>query len=218
MKPEELAKDKTFALKLCGDSMEPEFHEGEIVIIDPAVMPEAGDFVVLELFAPGSESASVGALFVIPSAMSNHSRNRGNVVTRVASGIDLDADEGRGKAFRQLAGECLGGAQALQAPYPHSIGQYILTAHALELALKSFLAKRGLSDKKLQKKPFGHNLVNLYEEARKRGLSISLNEDTNIQWLGEYHNVPLRYEFRTRELPPCDVFFPIVEAILKAVK
>jgi hypothetical protein len=151
--------------------------------------------------------------------MSNHSRNRGNVVTRVASDIDLDSDEGRGKAFRQLAGECLGGAQTLRAHYPHSIGQYILTAHALELVLKAFLAKSGLSNKKLRKEPFGHNLVKLYAEARKRGLSISVNgAETNIQCMGEYHSVPLRYEFRTRELPPCEIFFPIVEAILEEVK
>jgi hypothetical protein len=150
--------------------------------------------------------------------MSNHSRNRGNVVTRVAT-HDLDTDEGRGKAFRQLAGECLGGAQALSAHYPHSIGQYILTAHALELALKAFLAKTGFSDKQLRKKPLGHNLAKLYEAASKQGLSLSVyGASTNIQWMGEYHSAPLRYEYRTRELPSCNVFFPIVEVILEAVK
>jgi hypothetical protein len=56
MKPEELAKDKTFALKLYGDSMEPDFHEGEVVIIDPEVIPETGDFVVVELFGDVAEA------------------------------------------------------------------------------------------------------------------------------------------------------------------
>jgi hypothetical protein len=149
--------------------------------------------------------------------MANHSRNLGNVVTRVGS-YDLDTDEGRSKAFRQLAGECLGGAQALRDYYPHSIGQYILTAHALELALKAFLAKTGFSNKQLRKKPFGHNLAKLYEEANKQGLSLSVyGAETNIQWMGEYHSTPLRYQYRTRELPSCNVFFPIVEAILEAV-
>ncbi len=35
-----------FALKIKGDSMLPEFREGDVVIIDPAVQPRPGDFVV----------------------------------------------------------------------------------------------------------------------------------------------------------------------------
>lgn len=35
-----------FALKIKGDSMEPDFKEGEIVVIDPTVKPQPGDFVV----------------------------------------------------------------------------------------------------------------------------------------------------------------------------
>jgi SOS-response transcriptional repressor LexA len=36
----------TFALRITGNSMEPEFREGDIVIIDPDVRPNAGDYVV----------------------------------------------------------------------------------------------------------------------------------------------------------------------------
>jgi hypothetical protein len=42
---------------------------------------------------------------------------------------------------------------------PSAAGEYILTLHALELALKAFLAQQGLSSKKLRSKPFRHNLV-----------------------------------------------------------
>lgn len=35
-----------FAMVIRGDSMEPDFHEGEVVIIDPAVRAKPGDFVV----------------------------------------------------------------------------------------------------------------------------------------------------------------------------
>lgn len=101
------------------------------------------------------------------SSMSNHARNRGNVVTRVPVDIDLNTDEGRCKAFHQLAGECLGGAKTIAAGYPQS-----MTAHALELGLKAFLAKFGVSNETLQN-TFGHNLLMLHEEACKRGLSIS---------------------------------------------
>ena len=38
--------DYSFALRIKGDSMEPEFHEGDIIIIDPSVEPRPGDYVV----------------------------------------------------------------------------------------------------------------------------------------------------------------------------
>ncbi|PXZ06332.1 DNA-binding protein [Gilliamella apicola] len=38
--------DEAFALKIKGDSMEPEFKEGDVVIIDPAIKPMPGEFVV----------------------------------------------------------------------------------------------------------------------------------------------------------------------------
>ncbi|OCG08894.1 DNA-binding protein [Gilliamella sp. wkB178] len=38
--------DKAFALQIKGDSMEPEFKESDVVIIDPAVKPTPGEFVV----------------------------------------------------------------------------------------------------------------------------------------------------------------------------
>lgn len=38
-----------FALTVSGRSMEPEFHEGDIIIIDPEVTPHPGDFVVAKL-------------------------------------------------------------------------------------------------------------------------------------------------------------------------
>lgn len=36
----------TFALKVRGDSMEPEFKEGDTIIIDPDIKPSPGDYVV----------------------------------------------------------------------------------------------------------------------------------------------------------------------------
>jgi SOS-response transcriptional repressor LexA len=38
--------DHAFALKVRGDSMEPEFKEGDTIIIDPDVRPSPGDYVV----------------------------------------------------------------------------------------------------------------------------------------------------------------------------
>lgn len=36
----------TFALRIMGNSMEPEFKEGDVVVIDPEVAPTPGDYVV----------------------------------------------------------------------------------------------------------------------------------------------------------------------------
>lgn len=38
--------ERTFGLRIEGNSMEPRFHEGDVVIIDPALAPRPGDFVV----------------------------------------------------------------------------------------------------------------------------------------------------------------------------
>jgi len=38
-----------FALKVLGDSMEPRFHEGDVIIINPNIHPRSGDFAVVKL-------------------------------------------------------------------------------------------------------------------------------------------------------------------------
>lgn len=41
--------DGSVALRIRGDSMEPEFHDGEVVVVDPSIEPQSGDFVVAEV-------------------------------------------------------------------------------------------------------------------------------------------------------------------------
>ena len=151
----------------------------------------------------------------------NLRRPRGNVTTRLVAGIDPATAEGRAKAFRLGAEECLGGAKKLHTGFPDT-GEYVLTFHSLELALKSFLAKGGVSDAALAKNPYGHNLQALYSEATKRGLKVSVpHVEAIIEWVNEYHDkgALLRYDFtQTRELPNCSTIFPIIEEILAASK
>lgn len=45
----------TFALKINGDAMEPEFKDGDVVIIDPEIVPRPGEFVVAK---NGSQEAT----------------------------------------------------------------------------------------------------------------------------------------------------------------
>lgn len=39
----------TFALRIEGDSMEPDFKEGDIIIVDPELEPIPGEFVVAKM-------------------------------------------------------------------------------------------------------------------------------------------------------------------------
>ena len=43
------ASDEPFALRVLGDSMEPEFKDGCIIIIDPAANVESGRYVLAEI-------------------------------------------------------------------------------------------------------------------------------------------------------------------------
>ena len=43
------ASDEPFALRVLGDSMEPEFKDGCIIIIDPAANVESGKYVIAEI-------------------------------------------------------------------------------------------------------------------------------------------------------------------------
>ena len=46
--------DKTFALTVKGDSMEPRFSDGDTIIIDPAIAAKNEDFVIVELLPEGT--------------------------------------------------------------------------------------------------------------------------------------------------------------------
>lgn len=41
-------KRHTFALRVTGDSMEPDFHEGMILIVEPEMEPTPGDYVIVK--------------------------------------------------------------------------------------------------------------------------------------------------------------------------
>jgi hypothetical protein len=98
-----------------------------------------------------------------------------------------------------------------------SIGKYILTAHALELGLKAFLAKHGVTKKELSS---DYRLDRLYREAVHYGLDLSFIPEVvhTISWVNKFHNqgALLRYDAGTRELPQCDTLFPIIDAVLDA--
>lgn len=57
---------------------------------------------------------------------------------------------------------------------------YNILGFTVELYLKAFLAKNGMADSKLCKREYGHNLSNLFREAKSRGFDVRLEDMTAI--------------------------------------
>lgn len=140
------------------------------------------------------------------------------LVTRLVTGVDPATAEGKSLALAHGATECLVAAEQLDNGMPDFTGEYILTFHALELGLKAFLVKCGVTDKDLRS--YRHDLVRLYEVAKQRGMSLSVPDvEAMLGWANEWHcdGVKIRYEFtRSRTLPVCNTLFPLAGAIINA--
>jgi DNA polymerase V len=54
---EACAAAEPFALMVLGDSMEPEFREGEVILIEPEGLATDGSFVLAQLGASGSSAS-----------------------------------------------------------------------------------------------------------------------------------------------------------------
>lgn len=140
---------------------------------------------------------------------------------RLASGIDPSTPEGLSRAFARGASECFIAAEVLDTRFADTTGEYILLLHCIELALKAFMIKCGMTEAVLRKKHFGHDLVRLYEAAEQHGLQLNAPDIELIRWVNEWHNdgVKIRYEFGTpRALPMCEVLLPIAAKILDATR
>jgi hypothetical protein len=141
-------------------------------------------------------------------------RPRGNVFTFLRQ-IDTSTDEGRAAALKGIAEECLVGAARLRSNFP-DLAEYILAAHALEVALKAFLAKQGVTDAELRRT--GHDLVALHDMARREGLSVQHHQaNAIIDWLNEYHNYGARLRYDATQnisLPNTKMIFSIIREVL----
>jgi hypothetical protein len=92
----------------------------------------------------------------------------------------------------------------------------------LELGLKDFLIEKGCKPKELARKPYGHDLEQLYSEAQAAGLVLRFElVEYMLEQIHEWHNGParVRYEFaEEKTLPMCEVVFPLVKEILRRTK
>ena len=61
--------------------------------------------------------------------------------------------------------------------------------HAIELYLKAFLIARGLTERDLRKREYGHNLCCLANEAEIRGLALTETDKRVILHLSETDNI-----------------------------
>src|SRR5271166_4044659 len=101
-------------------------------------------------------------------------RNQASTSIRLTTGIDPSTRDGLSRAFAHGAIECLEAARQLDKGFPDLTGEYIVTFHAIELGLKAFLIRHGVTETRLRSKPYGHDLVKLYEAARQHGMSLDL--------------------------------------------
>jgi hypothetical protein len=147
-------------------------------------------------------------------------RIQASTSTRLTTGIDPSTPDGLSRAFAHGAIECLVAARELDKGFSDLTGEYIVTFHAIELGLKAFLIKHGMTETMLRSKSYRHDLVKLYGAARQYGMSLGLPDvDDLLAWINEWHSdgVKIRYEFASqRTLPVCATLFPLAEAIINA--
>jgi hypothetical protein len=158
---------------------------------------------------------------------------RGNVTTYLPlSGLDRSTPEGLSKTYFSIAVEYLKDAKILHERDPQfgGLGKYLLACHALEIGLKSFLARERLSEKELSRKPYGHDLTVLYEEAARRGLDLAHDVRATIDHANCYHYkfeedaeggddrveiyYALRYDAGLKVLTSCGTLLEAISAIL----
>ncbi|QFU16569.1 hypothetical protein [Microvirga thermotolerans] len=89
--------------------------------------------------------------------------------------------------FLERAEEFYGAFRALPAKKPISWPRYYLLTHTIELSLKAFLLRKGVSRADLWKK-FRHNINSLLSEAMSRGLRIGPLAAGELEHLHEAHS------------------------------
>jgi HEPN domain len=103
-----------------------------------------------------------------------------------------------------------------QQPPPLSWPRYFLLCHSIELALKAYLAKLGVTPEQLQY-DFGHKLDKLVGEAVDKGLHLKTETNDAIKALNDAH---IEYRHRYPGEGPVYIieqFIPAAHELLNAV-
>src|SRR5271170_7179400 len=104
-------------------------------------------------------------------------------------------------------------------PPPQSWPRYFMLCHAIELALKAYLAFHGATGKALTDKNLRHNLAELLTQATKQGLSLGAPAQSDIRLLQEAHeNYWHRYpKENAKPVFTIDQFEPAARELLDTV-
>lgn len=96
--------------------------------------------------------------------------------------------------------------------------RYFLLGHSVELVLKGFLGRKGVSEAKLEK--FKHNIRPLLKAATEAGLRISRKERALIARLDDIHAEHWARYPKNHSAPTIDIseFEPAVAELFEAVK
>ena len=105
-----------------------------------------------------------------------------------------------------------------------SLPAYFLVGHAIELALKAFLFSRGLSVARLRSREYGHNLISLLNEARRRKLGnlvkLAKAEVVSVRLLDEMYSTK-EFEYSAngvRGLPHYAVVYSAAEKLCTGLR
>jgi hypothetical protein len=83
----------------------------------------------------------------------------------------------RANEFWELAEVFLQAYDQIREPWlpipPRDWPRYFLLCHSVELALKAFLHMKGVSEREMRGRQYGHSLAKLFEAASNHGLDIS---------------------------------------------
>jgi hypothetical protein len=97
----------------------------------------------------------------------------------------------------------------------------LLASHGLELALKAFLLRIGLTESEVRKE-YGHDLVHLWVAASELGLTIAPDPPYWLQVISYFHTAPYQYRYppegMASAIPPADQFTGLLWEVLARVK
>jgi hypothetical protein len=136
-------------------------------------------------------------------------------------GRDLDAPETRAESLLHLAKQFL--TVGKSSPDTCDFVKYFNVYHAIEAALKSYLARSGMTDRELQR--LKHNIKAIAAEAEQRGFALNADEkivlngfECSVGKRDFEPSIAMRYlYFGSPSCPTFDNLMYVAEAILSRV-
>jgi hypothetical protein len=113
----------------------------------------------------------LGTAHTLPEARVKNPKAR---VLFAVAGLDPDTPEGRAAGLLHIAKEFLSVGNLASDTY--SFAKYFLVYHAIETALKAYLARSGMTERKLEK--LGHDIMRITAKAERRGFTLRADEKT----------------------------------------